>query len=125
MTKSRMKEGKIPSRRDVGSRKILKILGTFHEQKNFARAMELLGPDWKAVAANLKPEEIIARFLSMLAPDVFDEQREKQKPLHQAHVPRPPEHPRHGEKKTEKKPFWKKSHHAPRPHHSQRQSHHS
>jgi ATP-dependent RNA helicase DeaD len=119
MTKSRMKEGKIPSRKDLGTRKVLKILGAFHEQKHWARAVELLGPDWKTVAANLPPEEIIGRFLSMLAPEIFEE-RAKEKPLHVEHAPRPAAHSGHaahsaphhrpgGEHRPEKKiPYWKK-----------------
>ena len=127
MTKSRMKEGKIPTRKDLGTRKVLKILGAFHEQKHWPRAVELLGPDWKAVAANLSPEEIIGRFIAMLAPEIFEE-REKEKPLHVEHAPRPaahhaphaphhaPHHPAHPAAhpaphlafQKKKNPYWKK-----------------
>jgi ATP-dependent RNA helicase DeaD len=122
MTKSRMREGKIPTRKELGARKVLKILGAFHEQKHWPRAVELLGPDWKAVAANLSPEEIIGRFLAMLAPEIFEE-REKEKPLHApASHQAPPGHsaphhaPHHASGSShrgyhqKKAPYWKKKH---------------
>jgi ATP-dependent RNA helicase DeaD len=123
MTKSRMKEGRIPTRKDLGTKKILKILGQFHEQRHFARAVELLGEDWRTIAANLSREEIIGRFLTLLAPEIFED-RPKEKPFQptqSAKAPSPyrPAHggpPQHG---PQKKPYWKKTHHPqpPRPKH--------
>ena len=80
MTRSRMKEGKIPSRREVGLKKVAKILPQFQRQKNFARAMELLGEDWKAAMIHMSPEEIVGRFITLTAPEIFDE-RENAKPF--------------------------------------------
>jgi len=87
-TKSRMKEGKVPSRKEVGAKKVSKILTRFQEQKHYARAMELLGPDWRAATAGMSPEEIVGRFVALTAPEIFEE-REKEKPLLQAQAPRP------------------------------------
>ena len=78
--------------------------------------MELLGPDWKAVTAQMSPEEIVGRFVSMTAPEIFEE-REKEKPFVQAHVPRAPQHPRHGEKAQGHKVPWTKTHGKANPHH--------
>ena len=46
MTKSRMKEGKIPTRRDMGLKKLSRVLESFQSQKHYPRAMELITDDW-------------------------------------------------------------------------------
>ncbi|MEQ1663947.1 MAG: DEAD/DEAH box helicase [Bdellovibrionales bacterium] len=80
MTKSRMKEGKIPTRKDIGAKKVTKMLSQFQEQQFFARAIEHLGEEWKAAIANMPSEEIVGRFLTLLSPEVFENQ-ERTKPL--------------------------------------------
>ncbi|HEX4047975.1 MAG TPA: DEAD/DEAH box helicase [Elusimicrobiota bacterium] len=87
-TKTKMREGKIPTRKDIAAKKVSKLLSRFQEQKNFARAAELLGPDWKAATADMSPDEILGRFIAMTAPELFEE-RPKEKPFVQPHVPRP------------------------------------
>lgn len=73
MTKSRMREGKIPTRKEIGSKKVSKILEQFKGQASFARAIELMDERWKSVIAAMTPEEIAGRFLSMTFPEVFGE----------------------------------------------------
>jgi ATP-dependent RNA helicase DeaD len=73
MTKSRMVEGQIPSRREIGARKITKLLPRFQDQPFHTRALEILGEEWKAQLATMTPEEVAAHFLTMLMPDVFAE----------------------------------------------------
>lgn len=80
ITKSKMKEGRIPSRKDVGLKKVEKILGPFQEQKNFGRAAELLNSDWKTAIQSMSNEEIVGRFLCLLNPETFENQ-ERSKPL--------------------------------------------
>jgi ATP-dependent RNA helicase DeaD len=75
-TKSRMKEGKIPTRREIGSKKLSKILPQFEAQQNFARAIELMDPSWKTAIAEMSPQELAARFLSMMYPEVFATEKE-------------------------------------------------
>jgi ATP-dependent RNA helicase DeaD len=87
LTKTRLREAKVPGRREVAAKKIGRILARFEQQQNFQRAADLLGPDWERVAGGMTLAEVIGRFLTMLVPDVFEE-REKEKPLHQPHVPR-------------------------------------
>lgn len=77
MTKSRMKEGKIPTRRDIGSIKVAKVLTQFQDQKFYSRAMELLGPEWKEAIAKLSPEEIVGRFLNLISPEIFENKKEQ------------------------------------------------
>ena len=86
-TKSKMKEGKVPSRKEIAAKKVTKLLERFQDQKNFARAAELLGPEWRAAVAEMGPDEIMGRFIAMTAPELFEE-RPKEKPFVQAHVPR-------------------------------------
>lgn len=72
-TKSQIKEGKVPSRKELGIKKVSQIMTKFSGQKHYARAAELLGADWKAALAAMTPEEIAGRFLSMAAPEIFEE----------------------------------------------------
>jgi ATP-dependent RNA helicase DeaD len=114
-TKSKMKEGKVPSRKDIAAKKVSKLLERFQDQKNFARASELLGPDWKAATAGMSPDEVIGRFIAMTAPELFEE-RPKEKPFVQAHVPRPAHAHgaggHHADRKGPKGP-WKTTHGKP------------
>jgi ATP-dependent RNA helicase DeaD len=80
MTKSRMKEGKIPTRKDIGAKKVAKMLSQFQDQKTFARAIEHLGPEWKTAIETMTSEEIVGRFLTLLSPEIFENQ-ERAKPL--------------------------------------------
>ncbi len=80
ITRSRMKAGRIPSRREVGMRKVEKMLTAFQEQKTFQRAAELLSPEWKTALEAMSSEEIVGRFLCLLSPETFVNQ-EKSKPL--------------------------------------------
>lgn len=72
LTKTRMVEGKIPTRRDIGIKKLSVHLGKFNEQPNAAKAQELLSDEWKAQLETLSKEEIAGRFLAMLSPEVFN-----------------------------------------------------
>ncbi|MCM0607184.1 MAG: DEAD/DEAH box helicase [Xanthomonadaceae bacterium] len=73
MTKSKIKEGKIPTRKEIGMKKVSNLLQRFKDQKDFARAMEVIGDDWKAAISEIEMtrEEIVARFLSFSFPEIF------------------------------------------------------
>ena len=71
MTKSRMKEGRAPSRKEIGTKKVARVLSKFQEQENFSRAVELMDPSWKAAIAEMSVDEIAGRFLTLTFPDVF------------------------------------------------------
>lgn len=77
LTKSRMQEGKIPTRKEVGARKMAQILPKFSEQAMFTRALEILGDEWKTALSEMSSEEVAARFLSLMMPDLFTERAEK------------------------------------------------
>jgi ATP-dependent RNA helicase DeaD len=73
MTRTQIKEGKIPNRRDIAAKKIERSLPKFTEQPEAAiqRATDLLSPEWKAALATMTGEEIAARFLTLLYADTF------------------------------------------------------
>lgn len=73
LTKSRMMEGKIPTRREIGVKKVSKILERFQSQENYKRAIELMSPEWKEALESMSGNEIAARFLSLTFPEVFSE----------------------------------------------------
>jgi ATP-dependent RNA helicase DeaD len=73
MTKSKMREGRLPTRKEIGAKKVSKILLKFQEQTAFARATALLSPEWKTALADMSSEEIVGRFLSLSFPETFSE----------------------------------------------------
>lgn len=91
LTKTRLREGKLPGRREVAAKKIGRIRVRFEQQKDFQRAIDLLGPDWERAAGGMTLAEVIARFLTLLAPEVFASTG-PEKPLHKPHVPKPQGH---------------------------------
>lgn len=77
MTKSRMKEGAIPTRKDLASKKVTRLLVKFQEQELHSRAVEHLGKEWAEALEEMPTEEIVGRFLAMLSPEVFSPQERK------------------------------------------------
>ena len=75
MTKSKMKEGRLPTRKEVGSKKVSVLLTQFQEQAKFSRAVELMDSAWKTAIAQMNREEIVGRFLSLKFPDLFEDRK--------------------------------------------------
>ncbi len=71
-TKSRMKEGKIPSSKSVGSKKVSALLPKFVGQENSDKVQQLIENDWKEVIEGLSREEIVARFVALLLPELLE-----------------------------------------------------
>jgi ATP-dependent RNA helicase DeaD len=78
MTKTRMLEGRIPTRKEVGTKKVAKILPKFQDQPFHARAVEVMDESWKTAVAGMTAEEVAGRFLSMMMPEVFSEKEQTQ-----------------------------------------------
>lgn len=76
MTKTRMTEGRIPTRKEIGIRRIAKSLDTFMGQTSGTRAAELLDAPWKMAIEAMSKEEIAGRFLALMLPEVFAEREE-------------------------------------------------
>jgi ATP-dependent RNA helicase DeaD len=86
MTKSRMKEGRIPTRKEIGAKKIARILTTFQAQEGHTKAVELLDETWKTALASMTTEEVAGRFLSLMYPEVFNDKREESSPVRNERV---------------------------------------
>lgn len=71
MTRSRMKEGRIPTRKEIGGIKVAKMLDKFSAQTTHARAIELMSSEWKDSLASMDSEEVAGRFLALMFPEVF------------------------------------------------------
>ena len=72
-TKSEMNEGRIPTRKEVGMKKLDLSLEQFTQNTATEKAIELLSPQWKSTLESLSANEIAARFLLMLYPQTFAE----------------------------------------------------
>jgi ATP-dependent RNA helicase DeaD len=76
MTKSRMQEGVVPTRRSIGTKKIAQMIPQFTEQDTYKRALELMDESWKQAIAGMSAEEVTARFLALMYPYVFAEKNQ-------------------------------------------------
>ncbi|MBI3298866.1 MAG: DEAD/DEAH box helicase [Elusimicrobia bacterium] len=117
MTKTRLTEGKVPGRREIAAKKLGTVLERFSGVKQFARAMDMLGPDWERAAGDMTLAEVIGRFLILMVPEAFEE-KPKEKMLFTPHAAKPREHkPASG---THHRPAAHKPAHHPRAAHPHR-----
>jgi ATP-dependent RNA helicase DeaD len=79
MTKSRLKAGSIPSRKDLAAKKVTRILLKFQKQESYSRAVEHLGEDWEEAIRDMPMEEVIGRFMTLLSPEIFSNEERKPK----------------------------------------------
>ncbi len=73
MTRSRMQEGLIPTRKEVGRKRLSMVLPQFQNEMNSKFAQEILDDTWKEALEGLSKEEIAARFLAMMNPALFSD----------------------------------------------------
>jgi ATP-dependent RNA helicase DeaD len=81
MTKSTMELGTIPTRRDIGRKKVSKLLGKFQGVQNHehVRVEQLLDESWLQAIETMSKAEIAARLLTLTFSDIFvDHEKEKQ-----------------------------------------------
>jgi len=71
MTQSKMQKGTIPTRKEIGKKKMTEVLTKFQEVKSHARAQDLLDDSWKAILEGMSKTEIAGRFLGITFPDLF------------------------------------------------------
>ena len=81
LTKSTLEAGVVPTRRELGKKKVHSFLPKFQEQEHFSRAIESMSDEWKAVLATMTPEEIAGRFLALNFTDIFNEREVETKPM--------------------------------------------
>ncbi|MFZ9595245.1 MAG: DEAD/DEAH box helicase [Bdellovibrionia bacterium] len=84
-TQSKMKEGKIPTRKEIGEKKIRALLAAFQQQEHFTRACELMDPSWQEAIESMPSHEVAGRMLCLIFPEIF---AEKPNSL-SAHAPSP------------------------------------
>jgi len=77
MTKSKMKEGTVPSNKDIGIKKVTALYDRFSRQSNVSRASELLNEEWRNLIADMKPEEIVGRLVGVFMPEILKEGPER------------------------------------------------
>ncbi len=70
MTKSLMKEGHIPTPKEIALKRVSKVRAAFEARGPQGRVEALLDDSWKTLLEGLSKEEIAARFLSMLCQDL-------------------------------------------------------
>lgn len=81
VTKSTLTAGVIPTRRELGKKKVSSFLPKFQEQEHYSRAIESMSDEWKTLLASMSPEEIAGRFLALNFTDIFNERDVEAKPF--------------------------------------------
>jgi len=71
LTKSRIIEAMVPSRRDVGQKRVSQMLTKFLGASAHLKATELMSDEWLSHLTDMNPEEIAGRFISLMMPDFF------------------------------------------------------
>jgi ATP-dependent RNA helicase DeaD len=69
--KTKLEKGEVPTRREIGLKKIARELENFKAIEGADKALELLDDSWKEAVADMTPQEVAARFLSEKFPWVF------------------------------------------------------
>ncbi len=73
LTKSRIVEAELPTRKDVGVKKVKQMFAQFMDQKFHERATSILPEEWAEALENMPADEIAGRFIAMTMPDVFED----------------------------------------------------
>jgi ATP-dependent RNA helicase DeaD len=74
VTKSRMVEGTLPSRKSLAAKKIGTILEKLTAQTNFKLAVDVMDDAWKEMISGMSTEELAGRFLGIIFPEVFGDE---------------------------------------------------
>jgi ATP-dependent RNA helicase DeaD len=78
MTKSRMKEGVLPTQKDIAGKRVQKVRAAFETQGPQGRATASIPEEWKTALAGMTQEDIVGRFLNLMMPDLFVKQEKPQ-----------------------------------------------
>lgn len=89
VTKTPMNPGVLPTRKDIGIKKVSALLNDFSTQRFHHRAIEVMGEDWKLAVESMTPVEVAGHFLAMMMPDLFNDRDREEKPRSlNSHKPR-------------------------------------
>lgn len=80
MTQSKIEPGVIPSRKEIGTKKVTKVLETFLAASEFDRVIDLLSEDWIKAMEGMSKAEIASRLLVLTFKDLFIEREKMQMP---------------------------------------------
>ncbi len=103
MTRSRLTEGTVPTRKAIGAKKISQLLGSFTDLPAPTRAMELMDESWKQAVASMTGEEVAARFLALMFPWIFSSMEQPQMSRSHTAVTPGPSMPDHAPEKRDGK----------------------
>lgn len=70
MTRSRMQEGRVPTAKEIALKRVGKVRAALENRGPQGRVQALLDDSWKPLLESLSKEEISARFLALLCPDL-------------------------------------------------------
>jgi ATP-dependent RNA helicase DeaD len=76
MTKRRMIEGKIPTRKEIGKKKVDHFLKKFQSELAHSRALELMSDAWREALKDMSAEDVASRFVALSFPEIFAERAE-------------------------------------------------
>ena len=79
-TRSAMKEGFLPTKREIAARKVARLAPRFADQPFASRVLDVMGEEMRSSLEGLSTEEVAARFIVMMMPDLFIGQGEKAAP---------------------------------------------
>lgn len=85
LTKSRIAEGVIPSRKAIAEKKVSTLLARWQDVKGVERAQELLDSSWRDALTTLSNEEIVSRFIALQFPELFTDERQSMMPREVGH----------------------------------------
>jgi ATP-dependent RNA helicase DeaD len=118
LTKSRITEIPVPTRKSLGLKKVTQALTKLAAQTNFNRAVELMDEDSKAALAAMPVEEVAARFLMIMHPEIFAEQIPQQ--MARPEYNGPAEGPRNYDRRPARPSYGDRPERAERPERSDR-----
>jgi ATP-dependent RNA helicase DeaD len=95
VTKSKMREGKLPTRKEIATKKVAALLPRLQNQDGHERAITLLTDSWKSALESMSKEELAARFVALSFPELFQDRAteapaaEKAAPRAKLELPKP------------------------------------
>lgn len=81
MTRSRMKQGVIPTRKEIAAKKLREFLPQFIRVPGYDRAEALLDEVWSKTLEDMSRKEIAARFLALSLKNLFKDEERIEEPV--------------------------------------------
>lgn len=94
MTKTKIEPGVIPSRKEIGMKKVTQLLSRFQSVEKHQRVEELLSPEWLTAIESMSKVEIAARLLTLTSEELFVDREKPQAQLPGNPVGRSDDEPR-------------------------------